>query len=90
MGIEYKLSSSKKGSLTLTFDYIYNKFNGNSNSSVAYEILEGLQDGSNFTISASFQRQIVNGLVIDISYNGRKSEKSKMIHIASFQIRAFF
>lgn len=90
LGIEYKLSSSKKGSLTLTFDYIYNKFNGNSNSSVAYEILEGLQDGSNFTISASFQRQIVNGLVIDISYNGRKSEKSKMIHIASFQIRAFF
>lgn len=90
LGMEYKFSSVKKGSLTLNFDYIYNKFTGNSNSSIAYEILEGLQNGSNFTFSISFQRQIINGLVIDLNYNGRKSQDSKMIHVAGIQLRAFF
>jgi hypothetical protein len=90
IGTEYRLSSVTKGALNVTFNYIYYKFAGESNSSIGYEMLEGLQVGKNFTWSISFQRQLVNGLVLDLGYNARKSEDSKIVHIANVQLRAFF
>ena len=90
IGLEYRYNSIKKGTLSVNFNYIYNKFSGETNTSVGYEMLEGLLPGSNFTGTLAFQRQLTNGLVLDLSYNLRKSKDTKMVHIVSAQIRAFF
>ena len=90
LGIDYRLSSVKKGTLSAAFNYIYYKYTGETNSSIAYEILEGLLPGSNLTWVINFQRQLANGLQVNISYNARKSQDTKVIHTGGVQIRAFF
>ena len=53
-------------------------------------MLEGFMPGSNLTWGLAFQRQLANGLQININYNARKSPDSKIIHNANVQVRAFF
>jgi hypothetical protein len=89
-GLDYRLSSVKKGSLNASFNYIYYKYNAATNDAIAYEMLEGLMPGLNLTWSLSFQRQLSNGLQLNLSYNARKSADTKIIHTGGVQMRAFF
>ena len=60
------------------------------NSSIAFEMLEGLKTGNNFTWGLSYQRKIAKNLQINFNYNGRKSEDTKAIHSGGMELRAFF
>jgi len=90
LGLDYRLSSVKKGSLNATFNYIYYNYNADTNGFLAYEMLEGLMPGTNLTWSVSFQRQLSNGLQLNLTYNARKSADTKIIHTGGVQMRAFF
>ncbi|MDL2262086.1 hypothetical protein LJC11_01115 [Bacteroidales bacterium OttesenSCG-928-I21] len=90
LGVDYRLSSVKKGTLNIAFNYIHYNYDGETNSAIAYEILEGLLPGSNLTWSVNFQRILANGLQLNLSYNARKSADTKVIHTGGMQIRAFF
>jgi hypothetical protein len=90
IGLDYRLSSVKKGTLNATFNYIYYNYNGETNTSIAYEMLEGLLPGSNLTWSVIFQRMLANGLQINLSYTARKSSDTKIVHTGGVQVRAFF
>jgi hypothetical protein len=58
---------------------------------VAYEILQSLLPGDNFTWTFSYQQNITSYLQINFTYDGRKSAtNSKIIHIGSMQVRAIF
>ena len=46
--------------------------------------------GSNLTWSVNFQRQLANGLQINLNYNARKSQDAEIIHTGGVQLRAFF
>ncbi|MDD3740694.1 MAG: hypothetical protein PHH30_05580 [Bacteroidales bacterium] len=90
LGLDYRLSSVKKGSLNATFNYIYYNYNAATNGSLAYEMLEGFMPGMNLTWSVSFQRQLSNGLQLNLTYGARKSADIKIIHTGGVQMRAFF
>ena len=90
IGIEYRMSSINKGTFNIQTNYVFFGFDGETNSSVAYEMLEGLMPGSNFTWTLGFQRQLANGLQININYNGRKSKDAMAVHTGGIQLRAFF
>lgn len=90
VGIEYRLNSTQKGALNVAFNYIHYKYEDGNNSAIDYEMLQGLLPGRNFTWTINFQRQLSNGLQINISYGGRKNQSSTMVHTASMQIRAYF
>lgn len=89
-GVELKTNFILKGQLTVKFNYINIAYNDVENTPLAFEMLEGLRTGSNFTWGASFQRTIGSNLQLSINYDGRKSDNANLIHIASMQIRAFF
>lgn len=89
-GVSFAYTNAEKISINGEFNYITNKFKGSSFSPVAYEILEGLQPGTNFTWRLLFQKRITKYLDANLSYFGRKSEKSKAIHTGSVQLRAYF
>lgn len=89
-GFEYRLSSVTKGALSATFNYIYYSYNSATNTAIAYEMLQGFMPGSNLTWSINFQRQLANGLQINLNYNARKSEDTEIIHTGGVQLRAFF
>lgn len=90
IGINFQYSKNKKLSLNTTFSVILNEFNGNQNSPVAFQMLEGLQDGKNFTWNLLLQKKLTSYLDLNFNYNGRKSESSKVIHVGSVQLRANF
>lgn len=89
-GIEYRLNSTKRGSLNANINCIYYRYSSSNNAAIDYEMLQGLQAGLNFTWGVSFQRQLANGLQINISYTGRKSQETRIIHTASMELRAYF
>ena len=89
-GVEIKYNVLTKGSLLFKANYIQIAYNATQNSSIAYEMLEGLKKGNNATWSLSYQRNISNNLQLNLIYEGRKSQGSKTIHVGSVQLRANF
>ncbi|NMD00757.1 MAG: hypothetical protein GYA62_13695, partial [Bacteroidales bacterium] len=71
-------------------DIVKNSYNGTLYSSISYEMLEGLQPGWNQVYTLQVQRNISSTLQMVISYQGRASENSKMIHSGNIEMRAWF
>ncbi|XCF06778.1 hypothetical protein ABI125_02700 [Tamlana crocina] len=89
-GLSFSLASSQKSAINGELNYISNSYNGNVNTPVAYQILEGLQPGKNFTWSLLAQKKLTDFLDLNLSYFGRKTESSKTIHTGSVQLKAYF
>lgn len=90
VGLEFRFNQPKKGSFLGQFNFIQISYNATNNSSLAYEMLEGLKTGNNFTIGLSYQRKVAKNLQLNFNYNGRKSENNAMIHSGGMELRAFF
>lgn len=90
IGFSFAYTNAEKISINGEFNYIDNKFEGSPFSPVAYQMLEGLQPGTNYTWRLLFQKRITKYLDANLSYNGRKSETTKTVHTGSVQLRAYF
>lgn len=89
-GMSFTLASSQQSAINGEFNYFSNNYKGNPNTPVAYQILEGLQPGKNFTWSLLAQKKLTKFLDLNLSYFGRKTETSKTIHSGSIQLKAYF
>lgn len=89
-GASFTFANQEKGAINGEFNFFSNTFDGNANTPVAYQILEGLQPGKNFTWSLLAQKKLTNFLDLNFSYFGRKTETSKTIHTGSIQLKAYF
>ena len=90
IGIELRRSKRDKGLLNGELHLVNINYNGESSSTIGFEMLEGLQLGKNITWKLGFQKNMSNNIQISINYNGRKSEENKAIHTGSMQMRTFF
>ncbi|MDR2980193.1 MAG: hypothetical protein LBV02_07130 [Bacteroidales bacterium] len=81
---------ANKANLAGTVQWNSIRYNAEENSSISYEMLEGLQNGQNLTWNLGIQSSITEFLQVELSYNGRASESNKTIHIANIQLRAHF
>ena len=88
--LEMTYRMSNKGMLNVKVQYAFIHFNGLEISNIGYELLEGLRKGHNALWSVSFQTKITDFLQVDLQYNGRISQFSKMIHTGTVQLKAFF
>ena len=89
-GIEYYYISLKQDQITANINVFLNDFLGDTNTPVAYQMLEGLQAGKNYTWNLLFNRKLNSFLNLNLNYLGRKSENSKIIHTGNIQLRAVF
>lgn len=91
-GLEFKFNQVEKGSITGKANFINITYNDaeNENTPVAYEMLNALKPGYNYTWGLSYQRNLSNNIQISINYDGRKSPNSKVVNIGGAQVRAFF
>ncbi|HBT11122.1 MAG TPA: hypothetical protein DEB18_17505, partial [Leeuwenhoekiella sp.] len=89
-GVAFSYSNAEKISFNIEAQYIKNEFEGAAFSPVAYQMLEGLQPGSNFTWNVIAQKRLTKFLDLNLSYFGRKSEDSRTIHTGTVQLRALF
>ena len=89
-GLEVNYANNSKNLLKASVNLFNNNFAGNNNTPVAYQMLEGLQPGKNYTWSLLFYRKINSFLNLNLNYLGRKSETSKTIHTGTIQLKAIF
>lgn len=87
---EVRWNSLGKGSLNVRANLVQIDFEGEANSALAFEMLEGLMPGTNGTWEVILQRSIGENLQLNINYNGRVSQGSNVIHTGGMQVRAYF
>ena len=90
MGLDYFFISKKKNQISANFTMFLNDFNGDQNTPVGYQMLEGLQPGNNYTWNLLFNQKLTSILNLTLNYSGRKSEDSKIIHTGMIQLKALF
>lgn len=89
-GCSFTLNSNQQSAITGEVNLFSNKFAGDANTPVAYQMLEGLQPGQNFTWSLLAQRKLTKFLDLNLNYFGRKTPTSKTIHTGTIQLKAYF
>ncbi|WP_146194153.1 hypothetical protein [Brumimicrobium oceani] len=90
VGLGLKWNQIEKGSLNAEVKIVSINYTGPQNSALAYEMLESLKPGRNYTWNVNYQRNLSKNLQISLQYNGRQSEESKTIHSGGVEVRAFF
>mgnify|MGYP000980423476 CR=1 FL=1 len=90
LACELKYNQTDKGSLSGRCDFIWIVYNAEENTSVAYEMLNGLSKGNNITWELNYQRNLNSSIQISINYNGRKTPGAAPVHLGGAQVRAFF
>lgn len=90
LGVSYFHHRNKNSQISAEVNLFVNDFEGDQNSPVSYQMLEGLQTGKNYTWNLIYQQKINSFLQMNITYLGRKSENSNTIHTGSVQLRANF
>ena len=89
-GLEYFYIGENSNQISANVTMFLNDFTGSANSPVAYQMLEGLQAGKNYTWNVLFNKKLNSFLNLQLNYLGRKSENSKTIHTGNVQLRAVF
>jgi CRISPR/Cas system CSM-associated protein Csm2 small subunit len=90
LGVEAMYNIINKVSLTARVNYVKIIYKGAENSSLEYEMLEGLKKGDNFTWEVLLNKRIAKNLSLTLNYNGRNSSGGKTIHTGTMEMRAFF
>ena len=90
LGINFNFANTNKITLNGEYAFFDNSFSGNQLSPVAFQMLEGLQAGSNSTWRLLIQKNLTQYLDININYQGRKSDNTPTVHTGNVQVRAFF
>ena len=89
-GVSFTYNNGQKIALNGEINFFDNDFEGNANTPVSYQMLEGLQPGKNFTWSLLAQKKLTTYLDLNLNYFGRKTETSKTIHTGTIQLKAYF
>ena len=89
-GVVMNFADKDKRLFKAEINFLNNKFTGTNNTPVAYQMLEGLQPGKNYTWSLLVYQKLNSFLNLNINYLGRKSETSKTIHTGTVQLKALF
>lgn len=90
IGVELRFNQAQKSSLSGQINYIIISYTGSENTSIAFEMLEGLRIGNNLTWGLNYQRKVAQNLQLNFTYTGRKSEDNNAVHAGGIELRAFF
>jgi hypothetical protein len=90
LGAELRYSFVKLGVVSLKYSFYEVDYDGNINTPLAYEMLEGLSAGENQLWSLTLQQRIGQNLQINLSYDGRKSGVVPVIHTGKMEARYMF
>jgi hypothetical protein len=90
IGAQFKFNQAQQGSFQGGINMVRIEYDGAQNNALAFEMLEALRPGVNFTWNLSYQRSLSQNLQVSIQYIGRKSENNAAIHAGGVEVRAFF
>ncbi|MBC7904277.1 MAG: hypothetical protein H7Y27_12685 [Gemmatimonadaceae bacterium] len=87
---EMKYNILQSTSILAKFTYSTIQFSplSNANSTVGYNMLDGLQPGKNFLWNLELTKRLSNNIEINIQYEGRKPGDARIIHVGRASLRA--
>jgi hypothetical protein len=89
-GLEIKYNVLTKGSLTANVNYVKIAFDGEPDTPLGLEILQGLSVGNNYTWGISYQCNLSGNIQLNLSYTGRAEPGSPIVNTGNAAVRAFF
>jgi hypothetical protein len=88
--LNFRISKANDKAIEWALKFTNIRFSGRQNSPEGYELLNGLQPGNNISWSLNWQQKLINGLQMNIMYEGRKSGDLAIIHMGRMQVTALF
>jgi len=88
IGPDIRIPVMNNNALNFRVQYHKISYNGTTNTSIAYEMLNSLEPGTNFTWNLMLQLSVSKSLMLNFMYEGRKPQAKKIIHFGSVQLRA--
>jgi hypothetical protein len=88
--LQVDLIFASRGAIMCKGSYVSNSFTGNTNTSVAYEMMKGLQAGNNMVWDVSLKRRLSAMFEFELGYNGRYTNNGTIVHSGAMQARALF
>ena len=89
-GLDFRYFIINRGNIDARIATHEINFLGNVNSPMAFDILNGLSNGNNITWNIGFGGKTKNNIQINLSYEGRKTQVFKTIHIGRAEARYVF
>lgn len=80
----------KRGVLSAMLQYVGIRGEVSGESSVAYQLLNGLSVGQNVLWGVDYQCSITDYLQVSLQYEGRKSQGKRSIHTGGLSLKAHF
>jgi len=90
LAFEYQYTNDKQTHFSATVKLLENNFTGSDFSAVGYQMLEGLQPGTNAVWSLLWSHKLNSFLFLNLNYNARANSFSRTIHNGNIQLRAGF
>ena len=91
IGTELRYNISTSGAINAKYSLYEVIFNGdNISSPIGYDMMNGFTVGQNSVWNISFQQRLGGNLQINLSYDGRKSEGTNIIHVGRMEARYIF
>ena len=87
---ELRWAKAIERSVTFNFRLASIDFEGVENTPIGYELLEALRPGTNYLWNLQWQQRLLNGLQLNLGYEGRKSPDQNTVHIGRVQVTALF
>ena len=88
ISLEMTWRKSTTSNLQASANLVFIDLEGNSNPAVTFELLQGLNQGTNVLFNLNYTRRISKNFDMILNYSGRKSEGNRTIHNAGAQLRA--
>ena len=90
INIDLKYNIVSSGNINIKTTYSSISYNGTSNSTIGYIMLDGLQKGNNWLWQVGFEKRISKNIEMSLQYEGRKPASTNTIHTGRASVRAIF
>ena len=88
--VDTRWGSPLKSSIGMRFAYTNVRYNGSTNTPAAYTLLDGFQNGNNYSWTINFDTRLSQNLQLSMGYDGRQSGTSPLNHIGRASLKAIF
>jgi hypothetical protein len=89
-GLQYNYTNKNNNLIHLNLQFIQNKMSGNTYSPVAFQMLEGLQNGKNIVFNTLYRKKLTSYLELYLNYGFRLSELHSPVHTGGIQLKMIF
>lgn len=88
--VDGRYGSAAQSSISGKVSIVNIQFEGKTNNSTNYNLLEGLQPGQNYLWNLTYDTRLQGNILLSFNYEGRKNGDNRPNHVGRASLRAIF